>query len=183
MVGLDELQKKAQQAIGGALEPDEEVLVAQDGEHGAIVATNRRILVCKWGLTSGSAFGKQVNTWDLSNVSGIEHRKGMTTESIVVQAAGAAPVTKFGRMDKGSGTVWQAPNAIFVKKKKKKEEDDQDVVGTLRRLVADHQGAGTRAATPSADPVEQVRKFGQLRDEGLITEDEFQAKKRELLGL
>jgi hypothetical protein len=57
----------------------------------------------KWGLTSGAAFGKQVNTWDLSNVSGIEHRKGMTTEAIVVQAAGAMPVTKFGRMDKGPG--------------------------------------------------------------------------------
>jgi hypothetical protein len=180
MAGLDELDKKAKKAIGEALEPDEEVLVARNGEHGAIVATNRRILVCKWGLTTGSAFGKQVNTWDLSNVSGIEHRKGMTTEAIVVQAAGAAPVTKFGRMDKGSGSVWHAANAIFVKKTK---QDDQDVVGTLRRLVADHQGAGTRAAMPSADPVEQVRKLGQLRDEGLITEDEFQAKKRELLGL
>jgi hypothetical protein len=77
--------------------------------------------------------------------------------------------------------VWQAPNAIFVKMNKKKA--DQDVVGALRRLVADHQGAGTPAATPSADPVGQVRKLGQLRDEGLITEDEFQAKKRELLGL
>jgi hypothetical protein len=61
----------------------------------------------------------------------------MTTEAIVVQAAGAPPVTKFGRMDKGPGTVWQSPNAIFVKKSKKKA--DQDVVGALRRLVADHQ--------------------------------------------
>lgn len=87
----------------------------------------------------------------------------------------------FGRMDNSQGSVWHAPNAIFVKKSKKK--DDQDVAGTLRRLVADHQGAGTGAATPSADPVEQVRKLGQLRDENLITEEEFQAKKRELLGL
>ena len=48
MAGLDELDKKAKKAIGEALEPDEEVQVAQDGEHGAIVATNRRIIVCKW---------------------------------------------------------------------------------------------------------------------------------------
>jgi hypothetical protein len=183
MAGLDELDKKARQIIAKALEPDEEVLVARDGEHGAIVATNRRILITKWGLTTGSAFGKQVNTWDLSNVSGIEHRKGMTTEAIVVQAPGAAPVTNFGRMDDGPASVWRAPNAIFVNKNKKKKNDDQDVVGTLRKLVADHQGAGTQAVTPSADPVEQVRKLGHLRDEGLITEDEFQTKKRELLGL
>ena len=117
MSGLDNLHKKAKKGIGDALEPGEEVLVAQEGEYGALVATKRRILVCKWGVTSGSAFGKQVSSWDLSNVSGIEHRKGMTTESIVVQAAGAAPVSKFGRMDKGAGSVWEAPNAIFVKKK------------------------------------------------------------------
>jgi hypothetical protein len=106
----------------------------------------------------------------------------MTTEAIVVQAPGAAPVINFGRMDNGPASVWRAPNAIFVNKNKKMK-DDQDVVGTLRKLVADHQRAGTRATTPSDDPVEQVRKLGQLREEGLITEDEFQTMKRELLGL
>lgn len=181
MSGLEALHKKAQQLVTKALEPGEEVLVAQEGEYAALVATSRRILICKWGLVSGAAFSKQVNTWDLSNVTGVEHRTGMTTESIVVQAAGTVPVTKFGRMDKGVGTVWQAPNALFVKKKGGAEE----TVSALRRLVADHQGAGPSGSQASGgdDPVDQVRRLGQLRDEGLLTEEEFQTKKRAILGL
>ena len=37
--------------------------------------------------------------------------------------------------------------------------------------------------TATADPVEQIERFGALRDKGLLSEEEFQAKKREILGL
>jgi hypothetical protein len=43
----------------------------------------------------------------------------------------------------------------------------------------------TPAATETAaspDPVEQLRRLGELRDAGLITPDEFEAKKTEILG-
>jgi Short C-terminal domain/Domain of unknown function (DUF4429) len=39
------------------------------------------------------------------------------------------------------------------------------------------------APAPSHDPADQLRKFAQLRDEGIVSEEEFQAKKAELLGL
>ena len=38
-------------------------------------------------------------------------------------------------------------------------------------------------APAAADPVEQIERFGALRDKGLLSEEEFQAKKREILGL
>jgi Short C-terminal domain len=47
-------------------------------------------------------------------------------------------------------------------------------------------GAGNGAtppATPKPDAADQIRRLGQLRDEGLLTEEEFQAKKAQLLGL
>ena len=43
--------------------------------------------------------------------------------------------------------------------------------------------AGTvLSAVPASDPVEALQKIGKLRDDGVITEDEFQAKKSELLA-
>jgi hypothetical protein len=39
------------------------------------------------------------------------------------------------------------------------------------------------AAPAEVDPVAEIQKFGALRDQGLITEEEFSAKKKELLGL
>ena len=40
-----------------------------------------------------------------------------------------------------------------------------------------------KAAVKKADPTTQIRKFAKLRDDGLITEEEYQAKKKEILGL
>lgn len=187
MPDLTSLDKKAQKALSSALEASEQVLVTQPGEDAALVATNRRILLCKWGLTSGAMFGNQVNSWDLAHVTGIELRKGMTTKAIVVQTAGAQVVTKFGRMDSGPTSVWEAPNAIFLS-----GGDGEATVATLRQLISDHHHVGTappassveQATAPSTDDaVEQIRRFASLRDDGLISEEEFQAKKRSLLGL
>jgi hypothetical protein len=34
---------------------------------------------------------------------------------------------------------------------------------------------------PSEDPIDSIRRLGELRDAGLLTDEEFQAKKRQLL--
>jgi Short C-terminal domain len=47
-------------------------------------------------------------------------------------------------------------------------------------------GAGNGAAAPATsepDAADQIRRLAQLRDKGLLTEEEFQAKKAQLLGL
>ena len=38
------------------------------------------------------------------------------------------------------------------------------------------------APPPAADPIEQLTKLGQLRDSGVLTEEEFQAQKAKILG-
>ena len=48
--------------------------------------------------------------------------------------------------------------------------------------------AASTAATPAASSSEpsyldELEKLAQLRDEGVITDEEFEAKKKELLGL
>jgi Short C-terminal domain len=35
---------------------------------------------------------------------------------------------------------------------------------------------------PAADPIEQLTKLGELRDKGVLTEEEFAAQKAKLLG-
>jgi hypothetical protein len=38
------------------------------------------------------------------------------------------------------------------------------------------------AASPSADVIENIRRLGELRSEGIISEQEFEQKKAELLS-
>jgi hypothetical protein len=96
----------------------------------------------------------------------------MTTAAVVVQTAGANVVSKFGRMDQGPSSVWEAPNALFLKDKAVAEAAN----GTLRQLLASHR-PGAPVPAPATDPVEEIRRYAALRDDGLISEDEFQAKK------
>lgn len=37
-------------------------------------------------------------------------------------------------------------------------------------------------AAPSADPVQQLKDLGELRDKGVLTEEEFAAQKAKILG-
>ncbi len=39
------------------------------------------------------------------------------------------------------------------------------------------------AAPAEADPVAEIQKFAALRDAGVLTEEEFAAKKKQLLGI
>lgn len=43
--------------------------------------------------------------------------------------------------------------------------------------------AAASAAQPQDDYVEQLKKLAELRDAGILTEEEFEAKKKQILGL
>jgi len=45
-----------------------------------------------------------------------------------------------------------------------------------------NQSAGTAPATQQPDVLDQLRKLGELRDAGVLTTEEFESKKTELLG-
>jgi hypothetical protein len=40
-----------------------------------------------------------------------------------------------------------------------------------------------QAATDQQDPYEELAKLGQLKEQGILTQEEFDAKKKQILGL
>ena len=64
--------------------------------------------------------------------------------------------------------------------------------GRDARIAADRQAAydeetGTApppqaSAPPAADPLEQLEKLGRLREQGVLTDEEFAAQKAKILG-
>lgn len=40
----------------------------------------------------------------------------------------------------------------------------------------------SRDSAPASDPLDQIERLGELRDKGFITDEEFQAKKADLLA-
>jgi hypothetical protein len=52
-----------------------------------------------------------------------------------------------------------------------------DLFSSFRDRVGDAVKPG-----PPADPLDQIEKLGKLRDSGLVTQEEFEAKKADLLA-
>ena len=53
----------------------------------------------------------------------------------------------------------------------------------LRDEVLRRQAASTPSAAPVTSVADEIERLGGLREKGLLTDEEFQAKKRQLLGL
>lgn len=52
----------------------------------------------------------------------------------------------------------------------------------IRSLIAVYASHVSQPAAAHADPSDQLRKLAELRDEGILTEDEYATKKAEILG-
>ena len=65
-------------------------------------------------------------------------------------------------------------------------EDDADTSGACGQGPAGEEAPEPEETLPStqaADPVAEIRRYKELFDEGILTEEEFTAKKRQLLGI
>jgi hypothetical protein len=74
------------------------------------------------------------------------------------------------------------PLVSEARSKKTVERQSQYVHMMTPGMPATAQPPPTAAAAPQPDLVEQLRKLGELRDAGILTEDEFAAQKAKLLG-
>ena len=50
------------------------------------------------------------------------------------------------------------------------------------RVIERPPEAAPAPAAPAADPIAQLKELGQLRDSGVLTEEEFAAQKAKILG-
>lgn len=57
------------------------------------------------------------------------------------------------------------------------------VGGMQQQAQQPTQAAPAQQETPASDPIAEIKKYKELLDSGIITEEEFAAKKKELLGL
>jgi hypothetical protein len=123
------------------------------GGNGIMVATDRRLIFIDKGIV-----GLKTEDFAYDKISSIQMKTGMVFGEIEIDAAGNR--SKIQNMDK-----------------------------TVARELADwiRNRIQTRATSPSApasaDPIEQIARLAKLKDAGAITEEEFAAKKKQLLGL
>ncbi len=172
------LHPRAVEALERALLPGETVEVVVPGPAAQVlVGTDRRVLVFKKGLAAGTAFGSELSSWEYRQLSGVLLRTGVLGGVLALQVPGVTPPRP------GSDEAYTAPYAIPVVRP---YEPVQEAVAHLRDRVA---RAGDPAPADAPEPLspvlvaDELAKLARLRDDGVLTPEEFAHQKRRLLGL
>jgi hypothetical protein len=125
---------------------------------GAMLITDRRVVL--YAVKLG---GHEALDFAYSLLTSVDHSKGLTWTTITLAAA-------------GSSARMSVPKA----------DVDRFITAIRDQLAASARPADPTADvdyTASGDVSNDIRAVAVLRDDGLITEEEYQQKKRQLLGL
>jgi len=187
-------QKKAKQAeladlivnLGGRgeqilkknLQAGEALIAKLKGSFGeAFVVTERNVYIVKWGFMAGQFFGGRCNCYPFQKIIGIECKKHLTTGTVEVLTAANQNIRGMSYWGVGANSAAQSDNAVSFFTQD--YEKFQEAVNQARKLMVDGSGASAH----KKDDVSQLEKLAELKEKGIITEEEFSAKKKIILGI
>jgi len=156
----------------------ERILVIVRGtSDSSLIGTDRRAFVFKKGLMSGAFMGKRLASYDYRNLTGVQLETGLISGVMSLQGPGIAS-EDLSYWSSGKSDPMKAPHALALTNSHFNQA--REGVAILRDLIAKSQAAPALAAGP--DVIDQLRKLSELRDAGVVTSAEFEAKKAELLA-
>lgn len=174
-----QLHKDANQALDENLAPNEPVKIIIRGSYNSsIIGTDRRAFVFKKGFMGGATFGKKFTSWNYQNITGIQIETGMLGGFVAIMAPGveSADMNSWGR---GKKDPSKSPNAIHINE----FEQARKGVALMRQLISESQMQGSPAnVSTSQDIPGKIKQLAELHEQGILTAEEFQAKKSELLA-
>jgi hypothetical protein len=156
------VKRKEIKALPTTLWDNEEVKMVVEGyfdtKWGLIVATNQRLLLIYKGVFGGA----QVEALPYDKISSVRYDTGMVFGKIYVNV--------------GGGTRRSIENVAKVQAK-----EIGDFIGVRCSKVQTELGTNDQSGRDDVGSL--LERLAGLRDRGIISEEEFTAKKRSLLGL
>lgn len=126
-----------------------------EGKQGAVVVTDRRVMLVEEGV-----FRSRLEDFPYERISSIQTDKGMMFGKIVIFASGNKAI-----LDQ------------IVPKEKSTEIGDY-----IRSRLAAGSPLATASGPAADDPLDRLKKLAELKDAGILTEEEFASQKAKILG-
>ncbi|HEX8732415.1 MAG TPA: SHOCT domain-containing protein [Ktedonobacterales bacterium] len=173
--------------LQAALLPGEEVIGWGEGKGGSfLIATSQRAMIVKAGIATGQFFGRKVFAVSYNQLTSVDLQTGMFDGY-------AQLVTPGSQARAVSDRVAQMHNENSCAFNKGEEQAFREVVGEMRQRLHESQNptsarpivpaAASPAATTGAPSIpDQIAALAKLHDAGVLTDEEFTAKKAELLA-
>ncbi len=108
-------------------------------------------------------------------------RARQDTEVIPIKVITSVQAKKQGM--RTNVTVFASGNTVDFRIAHHEAQRFKDAIMQLVLAGPPSMSSPPPAAPPTVDVADQIRKLGELRDQGLLTNEEFEAKKKQILGL
>jgi hypothetical protein len=182
---MEPLGRKESDLLHRNMVSNEQILGLVIGNSGqAVVATDHKVLVVKTGMMAGQTFGGKATSFDYRTIVGVEVRTGLTQGEFEIIAASMHAPQRNRNRDKVN--VRESPNGVVFTKGNGRLFET--MAAKIREMTAAAHGAGTavnpQAVSPRSEASipEQIRSLSELHAAGILTDEEFTAKKAELLA-
>lgn len=163
--------------------PDNEIIfIALKGTFKEyLFCTDNNIYIIKKGFMTGHLFGDGNFKMPYRNITNVEVNYGFGGGYFEVSAGGIQNTDKnYWSTDKKQDPAKQ-PNTISITGSQLKEAFSYASSKILDRINNQHHSQ--QIAQQQTSSAEEIMKFKQLLDDGIITQEEFEMKKKQLLNI
>jgi len=177
---IADIGKRGEKLLAQNLSDGEKILAKVRGDFGqAFVVTDKHVFIVKWGFQSGSTFGGKCISFAYNNITGIQIKQ-QTLKALVEVLTPATQdnrkLSYWGGRGKGDNAV-ESDNAVTFSR------PEAPVFQTAVNLAKEQMESRHAPASKSNDDLSSLKELADLKEQGIITEAEFAAKKKQILGL
>lgn len=179
-----DLGERGEKLLQPNLRKDEKVLTKLRGRFGqGLVVTDRHVFVLKWGYMAGNTFGGRCIGYAYPNITALELKKHATYGLVQILTPATQDNRKLSYWDTSNNNndADKSDNAVVFGSGKTNNELFQEAVMLARDVMANMNGSAPVGV--ANDDIGQLERLAELRNKGIITEQEFAAKKKQVLGL
>jgi len=176
---IEPIPNNLEAALRQALSSGEQVFVKLRGTYQeALVCTSTRVIILKAGWMTGQLFGTNMFHCPYSNVAGAQVNFHLLTGYFELSAGGMQNSPKsFWNPDKNVNPA-KAPNCVSIAGRER-----ADRFRKACAFIMHMPSGGARAGVPTGeDSLGTLERLAKLRDAGVISAAEFQAKKAQILS-
>jgi len=165
------------------LDQDESILMWLRGAFKEwLVCTNRQVFIIKKGFMTGHFFGSNVYQMPYKNIMGATVNYHLTTGYFELNTGGMENSTKDYWSSDAKSDPKQAPNCISILGKDSANEFRKACAFISNKVSVSEQTQINNNMQQKEDIPTLIRKLADLKTQGILTENEFETKKKELLS-
>lgn len=175
-----DLGKRGEKLLAENIGNDEKVLAKLRGDFGqGLVVTDKHVFIVKWGMQSGSTFGGKCISYAYNNMTAIQIKQQTFKALVQVLTPATQDNTKlsyWGGRDSGKNAV-ESDNAVTFSR------PEAPLFQRAVNLAKEQMEARHNPVAQHDTGLAGLKELAELKEQGIITEAEFSAKKKQILGL